>query len=479
MKKFTPVQWVILAVCFFLLFGNSLIPTFGGFSDLAKTILCIFVGTIMLLLTINTVWPTFLCVLALVFCNVYTLGDAVVQFFGSTTFWFTAVCTLMSVSITESGLVKRLAVWFLKRPIARKSPWFFIGTLMAACLLIGSIMNCTAMIVVAISLVEEVLDAMHIKKGNRTAELLMIGVLIMVGVSYGATPIGHPVAILAIDMFSDMYTVNFFQYSITGILVGILLMFAYILLLKFVFRMDVKEIDGYDPAMLGDLGPMTKTEKVNGAVFAVVIGLWILPSIISGFAPTAAAWLNKFGTLGPAIVGTVALGIIHVDGHPVANVGANLSKTAWSACIVLAASLGLSGALNHPDAGIVTHLSDLLGNTLQSVTPVAFVIIVCLFDCIFTNLASDTVACSVSASLAFALIASGVIKGVHPGALAVAVGICACTAYATPPASTYSAIMAGTGWVHPGKQAITGSLMALISVVIATTVGYGLCLILM
>lgn len=479
MKKFTPVQWVIFAVCLFLMFGNSLIPTFGGFSDLAKTILCIFVATILMLLTINTVWPTFLSIMAFVFCNVYTMGEAVTNFFGSTTFWFCAVCTLMSVSITECGLVKRLAVWFLKRPITRKSPWFFIGTLFTACLLIGSIMNCTVMIVVAISITEEVLEAMNIKKGNKTAELLMIGVLVMVGASYGATPIGHPVPVLAIDMFSELYATNFFQYSVGGLVVGIVLMLVYILMLKFVFKLDTSEIKKYDPSMIEDLGPMTKAEKVNGAVFAVVILLWILPSIISGFAPDAAEWINKFGTLGPAILGTVALAVIHVDGKPAANVGKNLSKTAWGACIVLAASLGLSAALNNADAGIITHLSDVIGTSLDKVAPFVFILIICVFDSILTNIASDTVACSVSASLAYAFIASGAIKGVHPGAVAVAIGICACTAYATPPASTYSAIMAGTGWVNPGKQAGIGSATALLSVIIATTVGYGLCLVMM
>lgn len=102
MKKFTPMQWVILIVCFFLLFGNGLIPTFGGFSVLAKTIICIFVGTILLLLTINTVWPTFLCVMALVFCNVYSLSDAVVQFFGSTT------CAMIMMKVSNNDLLNIL-----------------------------------------------------------------------------------------------------------------------------------------------------------------------------------------------------------------------------------------------------------------------------------------------------------------------------------------------------------------------------------
>lgn len=470
MKKFTSVQWIVLIISLFLMFGNSVIPVFGGFSELAKTILCIFVATIMMLLTIDTVWPTFLSLLAFVFCNVYTLNDAVIQFFGSTTFWFCAVCTLMSVPITESGLVKRLAIWFLKRPIAKKGPWYFIATLLTACLLIGSVMNCTVMIVVAISLVEEVLSAMNIKKGNKTAELLMLGVMIMTGVSYGATPIGHPVAVLAIEMFSNMYSVDFFQYSVIGLLAGILIMFVYLILLKYVFKLNISDLEGYDVDMLEDSGSMTKVEKVNAIVFAIVILLWILPSLVGGVLPEVAEWINKFGTLGPAIVGTVVLAIIHVDGKPVTSVSANLSKTAWSACIVLAASLGLSAALNHPDAGIVDHLSELLGTGLESLSPVAFMLIVCIFNCIFTNLASDTVACSVSASLSGALIASGVIKGVHPGVLAIAVGITACTAYATPPASTYSAIMAGTGWVRPGKQALTGVVMALLSVIIAILV---------
>ena len=474
MKKFSPIQWVILVIGFFLLFGNSMIPTFLGFNELAKTILCIFVGTILMLLTINTIWPTFLCIMAFVFCDVYALDEAVKMFFGSTTFWFVAICTLMSVPITECGLVKRLAVWFLKRPIARKSPWFFIGTLFVACLLIGSIMNCTVMIVVAISLTEEVLAAMNIKKGNRTAELLMIGVMVMTGVSYGATPIGHPVPVLSMEMFSDLYSVNFFQYSVQGLIVGVALMLIYILLLKFVFKLDISEIEGYDPDMLGDLGPMTKEEKVNAGVFAVVIILWLAPSLISGILPDAAAFLNKFGTLGPAIVGTVALAIIHVNGKPALNVSKALSKTAWSACIVLAVSLGLSGALNNEEAGIITHVSDSLGSSLAGMSPIIFLLIVCIFDCVLTNIASDTVACTVSATLAYTFIASGVVTGVHAGALACAIGVCACTAYATPPASTYSAVMAGTGWVHAGRQALIGSLMAFVSVIIAVTLGYGI-----
>ena len=68
------------------------------------------------------------------------------------------------------------------------------------------------------TIAETIFDAMGLEKGDKMTEQISIGVLVICAMSYGISPIGHPVAIIAMELFSSLQAVNYAQFLMVGLL---------------------------------------------------------------------------------------------------------------------------------------------------------------------------------------------------------------------------------------------------------------------
>lgn len=467
-------KWIVIAISVFLMFFNSLLPPILGLGQLGMSIICIFAGTMALLLLVDLNWPLLLSILAYSWCGVYSVSEAVSLSLGNSVFWFVALSGLLIVALERCGVIKRIALWFLTRPSNNGHPWRFVASLFLSALLIGCIMDPTALVILFSALTEEILKLLGRKKGDRFGELLMIGILVFIGMSYGITPIGHPVPVMMLSMFEPIESVNFLHYCVIGLVVAAVYFVIVMLIMKFVFRLDVSALKDFDPAALNklDVPPLDKSGKISCGIYIGVIVLWLLPSFIQGISPELYAKLSSFGTIMPLLLGLILLNVIHVDGKPVMNFGASLKETPWMACIPSAAAMLIGGSLSHADAGITDALATALGPALSQTSPALFVIIVCLLCTVMTNVSSDMVTSILFATISVTLISSGVIQGVNITGLCVALGVCASCAYATPPGAAYAAVIAGSGWVRVKKQLLDGGLFGLAASLSCSLVGY-------
>lgn len=469
-----PYKWVIIALSTFLMFFNKLLPPILGLSQLGMSIICIFAGTMALLLLVDLNWPLLLSILAYGWCGVYTVSEAVSLSFGNSVFWFVALSGLLIVALERCGVIKRIALWFLTRPSNTGHPWRFVASLFLSALLLGCIMDPTALVILFAALTEEILGLLGRKKGDRFGELLMIGILVFIGMSYGVTPIGHPVPVMMLTMFEPIEPVNFLHYCVIGLIVAAVYFIIIMLLMKFVFKLDIDVLRNFDPAVLKniELPPLDRRGKISCGVYIGVIILWLAPSMVQNIDPELYASLNSFGTIMPLLLGLILLNVIHVDGKPVMSFGASMKETPWMACIPSAAAMLIGGSLNHAQAGITDAIANTLGPALSNVSPMLFVIIVCLLCTVMTNFSSDMVTSILFATISVTLISSGVIQGVNITGLCVALGICASCAYATPPGAAYAAVIAGNGWVRVKKQLIDGGLCGIVASLSCSLIGY-------
>ena len=465
---------VISLICLFFMFFNRFLPPMFGLNQLGTSVLCVFIPTIVLLLSVDLIWPALASILAFAVSGIYTFSGAVAKSFGHTIVWLCVFSGMVISVLDEQGVIRRLALWFISRPIVRKDPWVFVGMLLLATLLIGSITDPTALILIMSVLTEEVVLAAGGKKGGRMGALLMLGVLIMDGISTGITPIGHPIPVMVMDLFAESgLQIDFFRFTISGYVIGLLLLAALLLALRFVFKLDVSGLKNFDATeMYRSMGPMSKRAKVSVVIYLGVILLWLAPGAISGLWPQAAAFLNSMGTTAPLALAVVIMSLVTVDGKPLMNVRNAIANGApWAACFTVAIALLLGGSLNIPDAGIVDALTE-AGTALGGLSPMAFVFIICLLCTLLTNFTSDTLTALLMTTIALSLINSGIVTGVDAGALCVCLCIVDAAAYATPPASAFAAIISGRGWVTPKTQFAVAGGFALIESAIVSLVGY-------
>lgn len=459
-----PYQKVCTILALILMFGGKYFPSVLGLNPVGMATVCIFIATVLLLITVSLSWPVLLMLFAFAFNGIYTFNGAMKDCFGNTIFWFVLFNSIAIGAIERTGLLKRIALNLISNPIAQKSPWLFLITFYTALLLCGSVMNTTAVTLLFFALMFEVLKALDIQKGNRTGINMLFVVMIMANISHAATPFGHTITMMSINNFAELGGFDFGQYTMWGYIVSVVGLVATLLMAKFCFKLDASALENFDASVLKkDLGVMKREEKIAAVLLAGIIIWWMLPTILQNInADLYKLFNSQLSYVAPVAVAIIIMSLIRVDGKPMMNLSADIKNAAWGAALPVAASMFLGTALSNADAGVVDAISTAATPLCANLSPFVFVAIICLLVLVMTNFTSCTLSITVGSIVAVALISGGAIGGVHTGALAVAMAMCAQAAYATPPASGPAAIYSGYGWTQPGEQLRNGFVYAFV-----------------
>lgn len=463
----TTKKWVLTIISLILLFGFKYFPPVMGLNPIGMATLGITIGTIILLLGVNMVWPTFLAILAFAVNGVYTLNQAISGTFGGSIFWFLLINGMVIGAIEKTGLLKRIALRLLCLPIAKKSPWAFITIYLGSILLLGSLMNTTAVVLLFLALGNEILDTIGVVKGGRGAafgKVIIFSVCCLGNISHAMTPFGHSNAIMTINYFNELGTPNLLQYSVVGYIVAAISLALYIVMMKTYGKLDVSYLTGFDPEVLRkDEKPMTTQEKIAGCVLTCIIFIWILPAIIQNPFPNAYKFLNsQLGIVAPLIAGMIILCLIPIDGKPIMNITDSLKTAPWAPAICVGISLYLGSAMQNEEAGMIDAFSATFTPICRNLPGFAFVALITFIVYVMTNFTSCALSTTVGSLISVALIQSGAVTGVNTMGLAFALTWACQAAIATPPSGAPGGILAGQGWITPGDQLKDGMIYNLI-----------------
>lgn len=471
--KFGKIAAIIVG--FFLMFCNRVLPPIMGLSPVGMTVLCIFIGTLILLTAVDLVWPVLACVLAFTLNGVYSLNTALQMSFGHNVFWFVAFVSIMLHVLKETGVLWRISVKLFKIKLIGTHPWIFLGCMFYGIVLLGCFLEPATLTLIFIALFSNVFEQLDIRKGDRMAELIILGVMLFAGMSYGVTPLAHPVAMVAVSTFAPLYNVGMVEYTLVGLALAATVVAVYILTLRYVFKMDITPLQRFDASKMQDYGPMRTEEKFVSAVYILVILLWLCPTLLTELAPGLASFLGGLGTAGPAMLGLCLLSAARVDGKPILDVGELISTAVpWKACFPVAASMMLGTALTSEEVGMAAAFTNALEPILRGVPISVFMLILALFCSFFTDFTSNAITAMIASTICVVFIQTGIFPDLHPGAMAIVLGFCSNLAFMYPAGSTYAAIVYGCGWVRPKEQIKVGALYSLLPALLACTVGYGI-----
>lgn len=471
-KKLSTFQWVILIISIFLLFFNRLITPFGGLNEAGVAVICIVIGTLLMLLFVDLVLPALFLILALPMSGLYTLGATLGMTMGHSVVNFMIFNGLMLYVLQKTGVLRRVAINMITMKVTQKKPWMFVAGLWLVIFLVGSVIDITANVILFSMLIIEILDTIGIKKGDKLGEVLLFGNMIFSCVSYGCTPIGHSVPLLAMSTFAELQSVSMLQYTLVGLIIGLICWVLFVVLELFVFKADLSPLADYDSSQLrATLGPVSRGEKIASFIFIAVVVLWLLPDFVKGM-PAVYTLISSVGYVGAPVLAVIIMCLIRDEGQPLLNFNeAMLSGgVAWVAIFSMAAAMALGGIIGNPDAGIPALIAEKFGGSLGEMSPFVFVLIMGFIALVITNFTSCTVALTIAMTVALALIGS--ISGVPVGALAIILGIMAGHAFMTAPAGTSAAVTVGYGYVSSGSMFRKGALYAIVFGILTVIIGY-------
>ena len=277
-KENSILRLIIILVALFFDFGFRFLPAPTGMSQDAFGVIGIFVGSLLLWLTISIDWPSILCILALALLPGFGFTNAFTSSFGSETFvflMFTFVCTY---ALSKTNIIKRITIWFMNTKLAKKSGWMFITMFLLSTLLVGMFMSPTVLFVVLIPILEQIFEIAKIEKGEKIGKLLYIGMAFCVSISSGMTPIAHVFPVLALKTAG--LTINYISYMAFAIPVGLIVFGLMLLMFKLFLKPDVSKLNGLNTESLSqNLPELDLREKIILSIFILVLFLWITPSL--------------------------------------------------------------------------------------------------------------------------------------------------------------------------------------------------------
>ena len=278
---------------FMCMFFTSLFPTvdvtFAGLSGDSITMIGIFIGAIICWLFVDVGWPSLLVLFSLTQLNGVTISTVMANSLGNNTIAFLIFSCALTYALSVTGVLRQVAMWFVTRPIAKKSPWVFAALYFISILVIGSFISPTVLFVLYFGLVKEIYAVNGLQKGNDYAKMLMIGTAIMTSISCAMTPIAHTFPLMAIGFYESATgeVINWIDYMLVGIPSGLFAALATFGVLWVGFRKRVSDvrIDVSDITL-----KLTRKGWFALIVFLAVVAMWLVSGIFPDLIPILKTW---------------------------------------------------------------------------------------------------------------------------------------------------------------------------------------------
>ena len=462
---------IIIPLSLILCFVGQFIPETNGLSSEAFGVIFIFIGVLILWLTIGIDRPSLLCLFALGFIDSFGFNKVLSSSLGNSTFAFLLFTFICTYALSKTSLIKRIALTFINLKIAQKNSYLFIFFFLLGTLFLGLFISPSVLFVVLLPILNEIIAQLKLEKRDKVAKILMLGLGFTVSISSGMTPIAHVFPILAINAAN--LEVSTFEYIALAFPTGLVLFFLMYLLLIICIRPKKDGLNFENVAKLKETTQkLDKKDIIILIIFIVILFLWIVPSLFEFIYYPIYEAFNKYGTIMPPLLGTILLCIIRVDKKPLISVeDAFKNGVPWGSLIMCAATLALGEAIKNEDIGLITYLQSTLGNSLVSLPALVLLIIFALWAAVQTNLSSNMVTATLVATVASTILTS-TFSTLNLEATICVIGMIASFAFATPPSMPHIAIISASESTSTKEVFIYGSILMVISVIISLLISY-------
>ena len=477
--------FIKLIVALFFMFAFRFIPAPAGLSASGMQVVGIFIGVLILWLSVAIDWPSLLMMGALALVPELNFSSILSSSFGNTTFVFLIFTFILTYALGQTSVLKRIAIAFMTSKYAMKGPWAFVILYSASILFLGLFISPSVLFFIYLPIHDTIMELLGITKGHKLGAMMMISNVIMCGVSSGMTPIAHVFPLIAMGLYQDMYgmTIDYARYMLIAIPVGVIIFGLTMLVFRFILKPDMSPLKNLDVHCLKTMiEPSSPKDNVVLTIFLLVIALWVLPGLLLLLLPQGPlySFLDRFDALGtamPPLIGVVLLCVIHHDGKPILNIANAMAKgVSWSSLLMCAGTLAIGSALTNSDIGFTSWLSPSLSPLIAQLPPLGMVFIFALWSGLQTNLCSNMVTSTLVSSAALTISAS--LNGINIAVLIILIGMLSSYAFATPPAMPCVAIASSSGWTTTKQMMIYGFTIMLLSIIVATLIGYPIgCLI--
>lgn len=447
-----------------------------------------FLGMVYLWSAVGTLWPSMVGLFLLAISGYGGEGGfngVWMQAVGVYTVLLTLFAMVLFGAMDEVGDTKYIAKWFLTRKLFKGRPVVFIAVFYACCFVLAAICSPITSLIILWPISMSLMKSLNITRDEPFWKYFFVG---MFAVSTLAQPLFPFMGaqLIPYAAFQSMtaamgnpMTIPMAQYMLVDVVMTALVAALYIIVLKFVLRIDMSKLKAVDPAMIEaqmPLPPMNFQQKAYLFMIPLYLLMILLPSFFPG-NPISDA-LNFIGPMGVTLVWVMLFLIIRIDGKPLLDFKEVAYKQFnWGIFFMIAAAVYGANTLSNEATGVPDFLIQALQPILGGRSEMVFVAIMFTTALIITNFANNA---------AMAVILMPVVLnfsnqiGINPMPVATGVILMVFVAMLTPAASPHAGLMHGMKNIYTTKDIMTvGFPICIATLILYIFIGYPLAKMLM
>lgn len=383
-KKPHIIHYVIVtALCLLFRF----IPPFAGITPLGMGILGTFIGAIYGWIAIDMLWPSMMALLGI------GLSIGMNQMLAASLGSITIFGLLLVMPVIHVCNETHAFDWLINKLLTNKfmqgKPWITVWFILLVAWFMGP-HNPIIMCIIFCSFANAICHQVGIGKNEKFPIFMYLGIAyacMMGQILFPFVSTGLTLIMAYNNMFPD-FPLDFVGYLGFMIPSGILMVTIYVLLIKFIFRVDASKIANFKQE--GGVPKITKDQSLSLGIFVVFIVLNVCGSLPLG---AVKHFLEQFGLAGYTLVLLCFMSLPLVkkaDGTPFCDIEKSMKIVNWGQVLMVGYIMVIATYMNRPETGITAAMASLI-QPFTSLPPLVFVVFMLLFAAILTNLANNMI----------------------------------------------------------------------------------------
>ncbi len=440
------------------------IPPVGSITPLGMATLGIFVGIIYGWSTLGMIFPSFIGIMAFGFLEGNTVRAAVSTALGDRITIIIFLLFLVSALVEKAGLSDWIARWCITRKFAAGRPWVIAIMFCVAGSIISATVNLFAAIILMWNVFYSFCEQVGYKKGDRYPSLVLMAILYCCTMFGGVLPY-MSISILVVGQL-EKFTglgINYFQFTVTMLVLSLIAAGIYFLILKYVFKPDVSCIlNSNSDFFKQELPKLTGHQKLVCVLLITLMVFLFLPSLLPATIP-GISFLKALDMSGVALVILSAYYILMLGRKDVIRFGELAKGISWDMIFMFATVAPLSVAINNPDSGILIFVKESMSSLLNGLSPILFTMVLFIIGSIITQFANNAVIVMIMSPIMFSL---GDVVGANPYALTVLAAYCMNIAFVLPASSGPASMGFSNDWIGKKTSYTHGAIIFVLTLLV-------------
>lgn len=476
-KNINTKYYINSAVCVALMLFFRFIPPVGQITQYGMEILGIFLGSIYGWCTVGFVWPSLLSMILLGLSQYGTITQVFAEGFSNDTVLMLFMALSFFGYISSSGLMKVIADRFISLKINIGHPWRLTFFFLFIASFIGGLTNNIATALLLWFMIYDISKETGMKKGDKYVSYIICGIMFFATFSIVMFPF-LPFSLVGINLMSqnvDFSTSSNLAWMITGPIVMLILIVLYMILGKFVFRVDVSKLRDYTKQ---DHFATLRGKKMNKKERTALIYLllFVVIIVLPTFLPKQIALYRILSNI--SVIGGCAICLIGIcftkddEGKFITPFSQVVRNISWDVIWLMIATVPICAAIEAEETGIMGTLMTAIMPVLQSVSGFGYMALVVIVLGITTQFAHNFILLIVFGPV---LAEIGLSFDIPPMVFCSVFMFMIMTAVATPGASANSAMVFGNSeWVSSKHALQLGWMFTAMALAVYIFIAYPL-----